>query len=277
MITMARRGLLAAVALATAFAAEAAWATSPPAQGVSPRVDQIRERGALRVAVLPEPPWLKQNTTGSGEPFEGPAWMLAQAFAEGLGVVVEPVPVSHETKVPILATDQVDMTIAPLSVTDARLEVVDFVVYSTSALCFFGKGDNPRLQGKASVDELNVPEITVAYFTGTPPENWLPERLPNAKIRGVTGSGANAPVDEILSGRADVAPIDKIAWFDISRKVPGLIAFPPGDDCLKSTELPTEVGLAIDKNQPEFLQWLREVAAAMQDEVTADELRLAKQ
>jgi polar amino acid transport system substrate-binding protein len=274
-----RKLLLASMALAATLAAgQAQAAAAPPAPGASARVDEIKERGTLRVAVLPEPPWLKQNTTGgSGEPFEGPAWMLARAYADALGVTVEPVPVSHETKVPILATGQVDMTIAPLSVTDARLKVADFVDYTTSALCFFGQGDNPRLAGKTKVDELDSPEITVAYFTGTPPEGWLPERLPQAKLRAVTGSGANAPVDEIMSGRADVAPIDKIAWFDIAGKVPGLVAFPPGDECLTSTELPTEVGLAIDKNQPEFLAWLREVGKGMQEQLTADELRLAKQ
>jgi polar amino acid transport system substrate-binding protein len=277
-MSIQRRILLAGIALAAILAAgEAQAAAAPPAPGTSPRVDEIRQRGTLRVAVLPEPPWLKQNTTGSGEPFEGPAWMLAEAYADALGVTLEPVPVSHETKVPILATGQVDMTIAPLSVTDARLKVADFVVYTTSALCFFGKGDNPNLAGKTKVDELNSPGITVAYFTGTPPETWLPERLPDAKKRAVTGSGANAPVDEILSGRADVAPIDKIAWFDIAKKVPGLVAFPPGDACLQSTELPTEVGIAIDKNQPEFLAWLREVGKELQPQLTADELRLAKQ
>lgn len=278
MITFERRLLMASIALSAVMCVgQAQAAGAPPAPGTSARVDEIKQRGTLRVAVLPEPPWLKQNTTGAGAPFEGPAWLLASAYAHALGVALEPVPVSHETKVPILATGQVDMTIAPLSVTEARLQVADFVVYTTSALCFFGKADNPRLGGKISVDELNSPEITVAYFTGTPPENWVPERLPEAKRRAVTGSGANAPVDEIMSGRADVAPIDKIAWFDIAAKVPGLVAFPPGDECLKSTELPTDVGLAIDKKQPELLAWLQAVAAEMQDELTADELRLAKQ
>ena len=46
--------------------------------------------------------------------------MLAQEYANRLGVKLEPVAVSHETKVPILASGQVDMTIAPLSETDQR-------------------------------------------------------------------------------------------------------------------------------------------------------------
>ncbi len=250
---------------------------APPAVGKSARVDQIRKNGVLRVGLLAEPPWLKENVTGAGEPYEGPAWMLAEAYAAKLGVKLDPVPVSHETKVPILAAGQVDMTIAPLSETDARKKVIDFVNYSTSALCLFGKADNPKLKARHTVDDLNSPEITVAYFTGTPPETWLPTRLPQAVRRGIPGSGANAPVEEIMSGRGDVAPIDKIAWFDLERKLPGLVAFPPGDKCLESTELPTKVGLAIDKHQPEYLNWLMKVQESMEPQLQAEELRVVKE
>jgi polar amino acid transport system substrate-binding protein len=272
------KSMSAACVLGAVLAAGGAHADdlSPPAAGKSPRIDQIRNRGSLRVGVLAEPPWLKENITGSGEPFEGPAWMLAKAYADKLGVKIDPVPVSHETKVPILATGQVDMTIAPLSETEARKKVVDFVDYSTSALCFFGKADNPKLKAIQSVDGLNTPDITIAYFTGTPPETWLPTRLPKAALRGIPGSGANAPVEEIMSGRGDVAPIDKVAWFDLERKLPGLTVFPPGDKCFASTELPTKVGLAIDKNQSEYLTWLTKVQESIEPQLQAEELRVVK-
>jgi polar amino acid transport system substrate-binding protein len=255
----------------------AAQDTAVPADGVSPRIDEIKARGTLRVAVLGEFPWLKELTTGGDEPFEGSAWLLAKTYADRLGVTLETVPVSHETKVPILATGQADLTIAPLSVTDARKEVVDFVVYSKSTLCFFGKEDNAKLAAIPDVDGLNTPDITVAYFTGTPPETWLPTRLPNATLKGVQGSGANAPVDEIMAGRADVAPIDTIAWLDLSKQVPGLISLPKGDECLSNGEFPTEVGMALDKNQPEFLGWLTAVYQEVKPEIDAEELRVMKE
>jgi len=266
--------LAAALALTVpAFAAD----TDVPAPGVSKRVDEIKQRGTLRVATIGEFPWLKENTSGSGEPFEGSAWALANEYAKRLGVKLETVPVSHETKVPILATGQADISIAPLSVTDARKQVVDFVVYSKSTLCLFGKEDNPKLAGINSVDDLNKADITIAYFTGTPPETWLPSRLPDATRKGVQGSGANAPVDEILSGRADVAPIDTAAWVDMAKKVPGLISFPKGDECLTNGEFPTEVGMAIDKNQPELLTWMTAVYNEVKDQVQAEELRVLKE
>jgi polar amino acid transport system substrate-binding protein len=203
--------------------------------------------------------------------------MLANEYAKRLGVKLETVAVSHETKVPILATGQVDISIAPLSVTDARKKVVDFLVYSKSTLCLFGKEDNPKLAKIASVSDLNTPDITIAYFTGTPPETWLPTRLPNATRKGVQGSGANAPVDEIMSGRADVAPIDTVAWVDLAKKVPGLVSFPKGDECLTKGEFPTDVGMAVDKNQPEFLGWMQAVYDEIKDKVSAEELRVLKE
>jgi len=276
---MKRRGLYAAaMALLFGIIAGEVWAqgTEVPAPGQSQRIDEIKKRGALKVAALGEFPWLKENVGGSGQQFAGPAWDLANDYAKRLGVKLEVVPVSHETKVPILATGQVDMTIAPLSITPAREKVVDFVVYSKSALCLFGLASDPKLKAISDTDGLNSPDITIAYFTGTPPETWLPERFPKAKRRGVPGSGANAPVDEILSRRADVAPIDAVAWPDLAKKVPGLTVFPKGDACLTSNEMPTPVALAIDKNQPVFLAWLRAVEKQVESQLQAKELAVIK-
>ncbi len=268
--------MLTAAALLAFGTAARADDTAVPQPGASKRIDAIKQRGTLRVAVLGEYPWLKENTSGGGAPFEGPAWDLAQDVAKRLGVKLETVPVSHETKVPILSSGQVDISIAPLSETPSRDKVIDFVNYSVSALCLFGLATDPKMQKAQSIDDLNAPDVTIAYFTGTPPETWLPQRLPKAKLRGVPGSGANAPVDEILSHRADAAPIDKVAWVDLQKKVPGLAVLPKGDDCLKSDEMPTPVGMAIDKNQPVFLAWLRAVEKQDEPQLQAKEVSVMK-
>jgi polar amino acid transport system substrate-binding protein len=266
----------AVVLAAGTIAAPAFAATDVPAAGQSPKIDAIKERGVLRVAAIGEFPWLPENTTGSGPQFSGPAWVLAEEYASRLGVTIEVVPVSHETKVPILATGEADISIAPLAVTPARLEVVNFVVYSRSSLCMFGKADNPKLADVKTVDDLNREGLTMAYFTGTPPETWAPTRFPKLQFRAVAGSGANAPVEEILSGRADIATVDNVAWPQLSKQVPGLISFPSGDDCLKSEEMSTGVGLAVDKSDPVFLDWLQAVYEEVQDKVEEEEVRLLK-
>lgn len=267
-----------AALLTFGFAAASALAggTDVPAAGQSAKIDAIKARGSLKAAAIGEFPWLPENTTGSGDQFSGPAWVLANEYATRLGVKLEIVPVSHETKVPILATGEADISIAPLSVTPKRQEVVDFIVYSVSSLCFFGLADNPKLKDLKSVDDLNNPDITLAYFTGTPPETWAPGRFPKAVLKGVAGSGANAPVEEIMSKRADVAPIDNAAWPKLSKDVPGLMVFPLGDDCLKSKEMGTDVGMAVDKKDTVFRDWLQAVYDEVKDKVTAEEVRVLK-
>ena len=113
------------------------------AAGASPRIDAIRKAGVLRVGVLANVPWLVENTTGSGPQWGGPAWLLASEYAKLLGVEVEPVAVSNETRIPVLASNQVDMTITALAQTEERLKVVDFVIYSQTSVCMFGRADNP--------------------------------------------------------------------------------------------------------------------------------------
>jgi len=279
---MQRRNFFASVALTALLvlgltASQAlADATDVPAPGKSKKIDAIKARGALKAAAIGEFPWLPENTSGTGDKFSGPAWVLANEYAKRLGVKLEIVPVSHETKVPILATGEADISIAPLSVTPQREKVVDFIVYSKSSLCFFGLASNEKLKSVKSVDDLNSPSITMAYFTGTPPETWAPTRFPKATLKGVAGSGANAPVEEIMAKRADVAPIDNVAWPDLSKKVPGLTVFPAGDGCLQSNEMATGVGLAVDKADPAFRDWLKAVYESIKDKVTGEELRLLK-
>jgi polar amino acid transport system substrate-binding protein len=271
--TLIRSAVLAAVMLG---AGTALASSEVPAPGQSPKIDAIKQRGVLKVAAIGEFPWLPENTSGSGPQFSGPAWVLAEEYAKRLGVKLEVVPVSHETKVPILATGEADISIAPLSVTPKRQEVANFVVYSHSSLCMFGLADNPKLKDAKTVDDLNREDITIAYFTGTPPETWAPTRFPKAKLKGVTGSGANAPIEEIMAKRADIASIDNVAWPQLQKQVPGLKSFPPGDECLQSKEMATEVGLAVDKKDTVFHDWLQSVYEEIKDKVTAEEMRLLK-
>jgi polar amino acid transport system substrate-binding protein len=276
-MTRLRQLLFTCAAIGSALAALPALAQEqPPAPGASPRVDAIRKAGALRVAVLANAPWLIENTTGSGEKWSGPAWLLASEYARLLGVKLDPILVSHETKVPVLAANQVDLTITPLAETPERDAVVDFVLYSNTSVCLFGRADNPRFAAAKTVDELNKPEITIAYFIGGGEEGWVKTRFPKAKLVGVANSGATAPLEDVMAKRADAAPINRIPWVAMNRKVKGLAALPHDNNCQDSQEKAQPVGLAIDKNQPAFLAWLRAVEKTVHKKLEADEQRIAE-
>lgn len=245
-----------------------------PLPGVSSRIDAIKARGALRVAVLDEYPWLKQNPDGAGKPFQGPAWRLAEEYANRLGVRIETIPVNFENKVSVLASDKVDITIAPLLATPARAKMVDLISYSMSAQSLFGRADNPKVARARGIDDLNRPDVTIAYITGSPQGAWLQKRLPLAARREIPGNLADVPVDEIVAGRADVTTIDKFFFSGLANKTPGLASIPR--DHMSSQELPIPIAMAIDKNQPEFLLWLRAVALEIKPQVEAAQAQVEK-
>lgn len=264
--------------LLTAFAVLAllgatlpAHAQQPPAPGASPRIDAIRKAGVLRVGVLANAPWLIENTTGSGPHWSGPAWVLASEYAKRLGVKLEPVLVSHETKIPVLAANQVDISITALAETPERDPVVDFVLYSNTSVCMFGRADNPKFARAKTVDDLNQPDVTIAYFIGGAEEGWVKQRFPKAKFLGVANSGATAPLEDIMARRADAAPINRIPWVPMNHKVKGLAVLPKANNCQNSTEKAQPVGVAIDKHQPVFLAWLRAVEKTIHPQLEAAE------
>jgi polar amino acid transport system substrate-binding protein len=263
----------AAALFAAVFAVPVFAQTAVPGPGTSPRIDAIKKAGALRVGVLANAPWLVENTTGQGEAWSGPAWMLAKEYAKRLNVKLEAVPVSHETKVPVLASNQVDISVTPLAETADRLKVVDFVIYSNTSVCLFGLAANPKFAQAKSVDELNRADVTIAYYTGGGEEGWVKERFPKAQLRGVAGSGT-APVEEVMARRADAAPINRVPWVAMGRKVKGLAVLPQENNCQNSNEKAAPVGMAIDKNQTAFLQWARAVEKEIEPQLKADEMRV---
>jgi polar amino acid transport system substrate-binding protein len=264
----------AVAALVFATAAATAVAEVPvPAPGTSPRVDAIRKAGVLRVGVLANAPWLVENTSGQGEAWSGPAWILAKEYAKRLSVKLEAVPVSHETKVPVLASNQVDISVTPLAETAERLKVVDFIIYSSTSVCMFGLASNPKFADAKSVDDLNRPDITIAYYTGGGEEGWVKERFPKATLRGVAGSGV-APVEEVMAKRADAVPINRVPWVAMGRKLKQLAVLPKDNNCQNSTEKAAPVGMAVDKNQQTFLAWARAVEKEIEPQLKADEVRV---
>lgn len=253
-----------------------ALAQTPPAPGVSPRIDAIRKAGVLRVGVVNNPPWLVQNTTGEGEPWSGSSWMLGKEYARLLGVKIEPVAVSHETKVPALTANQMDIMIGPLNQNAERAKIIDFVTFSNTAVCMFGLASNPKFTNARTLDDFDKPDVTIAYFSGAGEEPLVRERFPHAKLRAVSNSGSVAPIEEIMAGRSDVAPLNRMLWPNINKKIKGLAVYPKENDCQNSNVFQILVGMGVTKNQESYLEWLRAVEKRMEPALAAEEARMSK-
>ena len=267
-------GSVLASAFATAPATAAPIEPPVPMAGASERVDAIRQRGTLRVAVLDEYPWLKRKPAGASSPFQGPAWLLAEVYANRLGVRLETTAVGFDDKVSILSSNQVDITIVPLLETPARERIVDLVTYSKAAHCLFGLADNPKVVRADGIGDLNRPDVTIGFINGTPQGAWARDRLPKAALDGVPGTIADLATDKVVSGRADVAPVDQFFFAGLVKKLPGLVTIPRGAACLSSTELPLPIGMAVSKGQPVFLAWLRAEAKAAATRIDAEQARV---
>jgi len=240
-----------------------------PEAGKSERIDTILKRGTLKVGVTPAFPWIFRNKTGTGDEYRGSSWVLAKAYAEALGVKLEIVQVSNETKIPIVVSGGVDISIAALAETDARRQVVDFVTYSRGTFCVFGLTTNPKADAIKSVDKLDDANLTFAAYIGTNQAAWIPKTFPKAKMRGVTGSG-QAPVDELLAGRADFVVGDSPLEPIFKNAYKTMFSIPA--DCTKSDLNPVPDGQAIAKNQPVFLEFLREVEKKVDPQIKQEEL-----
>lgn len=265
-----------ALVVGLGMSGEAGAQTSRPAgvpkAGESSRIDEIIKRGTLRVGVLSSYPWLFRNKRpdlyGNNEPWRGSSWVLAKEYAAALGVKLEQVDVSNETKVPLAASGGIDITVTALAPSPERAKVVDFIDYSSGSFCMIGLKNNPKLAKITAVEQLDDSNITVGSFIGTVQQTWSPKQFPKAKMRNVTGSGPGA-IDEILSGRSDVSAFDNPEWPKLQHAYPGKLVSIPAD-CENSTLGGHPVSHAVAKNQAVFLEFLRsvqkKVAKTLQDE-----------
>jgi polar amino acid transport system substrate-binding protein len=252
-----------------AVTSSASALTAPPKPGESAKVDAIRKAGVLRVGVQDNQPWLAENTTGTGEPWAGPAWLMSKKFAELLGVKLEAVRTSNETKVTLLAANQADMSISALGESEERKKVVDFVTYSVNSTCMVGLKSNAKFAKAAKVEDLDSPDFTLVYGIGAPDDAYLKKRFPKAKL-----TGAQNALEEVLAGHADSTPYNRVQVPRLMKKVPDLITLPKENNCADSKEQALDIGMAIDKGNPEFLKWLQTVADEMRPDVVAEERRV---
>ena len=75
------------------------------------------------------------------------------------------------------------------------------------------------------------------------------EQFSKAKLRGVANSGSVAPIEEV-PGRSDVAPLNRMLWPSISKKVKGLAVFPKDNNCQDSKIFEIQAGMAWPRTSP---------------------------
>ena len=237
-----------------------------PAAGESPAIDKILANGRLRVGVALAPPWLMQDPTT--REYYGPANDLVVRLGEILGVPVEYVDSGWDVIIAGLQSDKFDLTVAPLFATPDRMEVIDFVNYTSAGTCYFALKENEKVN---TLEDLNSSDVTIVTYTGTGTEEGIREKYPEANnVSIVQPPGGGQPIEEVLSGRADVGPFDSPLAIYLAQQYPELKIIPEGPEyCIENADVPFPIGMGFNKNDPAFTAFLQAVVDDMQDDLDA--------
>ena len=240
--------------------------TIPP-KGASAILDNVRERGELRVAVAMALPWLGQNPSNSE--LVGPAWTLAEKVAEILGVKITPVFTTWDALLPGALADKFDISVAATYDTPERREVVDFVNWSEAGLCF----SVLKASGLKTIEDLNSSDVKMVIGMGTGTEQTTRATLPNANIEAIPPApGVSFSQNLLLAGRSDAVPFDSPMALAVEREFPDLQIIPGGaEECIANPHATREIGLFHLKNEPELNKFLAAIAtkwdAQLQEEL----------
>ena len=181
-------------------------ATTANAAGV---IDDVLDRGTLRVGMSSFKPWAMQAQAGGFIGFEPD---VAQRLAEDLGVELEIVPTAWDGIIPALLAGKFDLIVSGMSVTPARNLQVNFSApYAYSGLGL--AASKARVNATSSVDDFNRSEVIFALRRGASPVAFVKEKFPQAEVRQYDDEAA--AIQDLVNGRADAfitsAPLHKLA------------------------------------------------------------------
>ena len=188
---------------------------------------------------------------------------LSNALAEKLGLTCEWLPnQAFDTLVPTIKQGgKADMCIAGMTITDERLEEVDF----TDPYLNSNQGLITKIGSGETEETLNAPEKQVACQSGTTGDDWISENLPNATK--VPLSDVTAGLMGVSTGSYQAMVIDlPVAQNMISQSF---------SDLEVSLEIPTgeQYGIAVSYDNPGLKDALNEALAAVEEDGTMDEIK----
>jgi polar amino acid transport system substrate-binding protein len=156
----------------------------------------IRKRGALRVGVVANEPYVMRNATGD---LVGFSIDIARQLADDLGVGIEFVPTSWTQVVPDLVGNHFDAIATGLWITPARALVVNFTQPTSVGAIHLVAGKSLASAMKSRQD-FNRPDVRLVVFAGSSQEALASRLFPNATLVKVEGEAD--PLAPVLEGKA---------------------------------------------------------------------------
>ena len=147
-------------------------------------LDQIKQRGSLRVGVTQAPPWYSKDPK-NGDWNSGVGVSLGKSMATALGVKFEPVEVTWGTAVAALQSNKIDIMYM-VDATPERAQAVDF---PASPLLFYSMAVLVRDDLTASKwADLNKESVRIAVPQASSMDKFLTENVSKASIQRFPGN-----------------------------------------------------------------------------------------
>ena len=239
-----RRNLIAA-ALAGCLLGGVTAATPAQAQAQPSLVDEVVERGVLRVGVGNFVPWVFRSKTGEIVGFEVD---VARKLAEDMGVEVEFVPTVWDGMIPALLAGNFDVIISGMSLRPDRMLRVNFTSpYASSGNML--AASVARMPGRTALDDFDDPGVTIAAVRGSTAASAVQAQLPRARL--IQFDAEADVLQEVLNGNADafVAAVPKPGHDAAAH--PERLYLP-----IRETFQGTLEGFAVRKGDPDALAYL---------------------
>ncbi|MCP5152557.1 MAG: transporter substrate-binding domain-containing protein [Ectothiorhodospiraceae bacterium] len=160
-------------------------------------LDEIIASGTVRIGIHPNiPPLSYRDAAGEWQGYDAD---LGRMIADKLGVKPEFVATEFNARVPSLASDLIDLSLAALTRNSERMKVIDFTfpVYTENLAVL----TTEKVGAVKSWKDLDREGLTMVGCRGCYPVQWMKDNMPNVKVL-IVDSGSDM-VRTIAQGRAD--------------------------------------------------------------------------
>ena len=186
------------------------------------RLQQILERGTIRVGMTGDFPPMSVRDTATGG-YKGYEVDAANDLAKEMGVKVEFVATDWPTFITGVATGRFDIFMGGASMNMARARTVAYTVpyIETGTVPVYPKAAADKFK---TWEDINQPGVTVAVVLGTVFEQQAKAHFPKATIKSVQPPATG--YQEVLANRADVAITSSIDAQGVVAKYSALTHMP---------------------------------------------------
>ncbi len=202
-------------------------------------VDSIKSAGVLKVGMLVDfPPFGIMNASNEPDGYDAD---VAKLLAKEWGVEVQIVPVTGPNRIPYLKSNQVDLLVASLGITEERAKSVDFSQpYAGISIGVFGAKD----AAVSKPEDLSGKTIGVARASTQ--DTGVTKVAPaDAKIQRFDDDAT--AVQALLSGQVDLIGVSNVVAAQIEKAAPGRFE--------QKLQLSQQVqGIAVRKGSSELLE-----------------------